>query len=155
MKGAVRGTVAPVASGTRGARRGKTAHPEVPSGIIGRLRGICHGLPEAYEETAWVGTRWRIRKSTFAHVLMIDAGWPPAYAKAARTDGRACVLTFRSLLPEVDDEAFRRHPFFKPVWWPDIAGVILGDDTDWKDVAKLVAASYRLLAPKRLAAPSA
>ncbi|HEX2890682.1 hypothetical protein [Vineibacter terrae] len=94
--------------------------------------------------------RWRIRRNTFAHVLMIDSGWPPAYAKAAATEGPACVLTFRSLLPGVDDDAFRKPPFFKPVWWPDIAGIFLDGDTDWTDVAKLVTASYRLLAPKTL-----
>jgi hypothetical protein len=64
------------------------------------------------------------------------------------------VLTFRSLLPDVDDEAFRQHPFFKPVWWSDVAGVILGDNTDWRDVEMLLVASYRMLAPKRLVASS-
>ena len=80
-----------------------------------------------------------------------DAGWPPAYTKAAGTKGPACVLTFRSPLPEVDDGAFRKPPFFKPVWWPDIAGVTLGSRVDWKEVSMLIAASYRLLAPKKLA----
>jgi len=33
--------------------------------------------------------------------------------------------------------------------------MVLRDDTDWKDVARLVETSYRLLAPKRLSrAPS-
>jgi hypothetical protein len=132
----------------------KIKRPGVPEKVLSRLRPICLRLPEAYEETAWVGVRWRIRKSTFAHVLMIGDGWPPAYAKAAGTDGPACVLTFRSLLPEVDDEAFRKHPFFKPVWWPDIAGMTLGDSTDWRDVEMLLVASYRMLAPKRLARSS-
>jgi hypothetical protein len=31
-------------------------------------------LPEVCEEQAWVGTRWRIRKEAFAHVLMIADG---------------------------------------------------------------------------------
>ena len=88
---------------------------------------------------------------TFAHVLMIDAGWPPAYARAAGTNGPACVLTFRSRLPDVDDRAFRNDPFFKPVWWPDIAGMFLRDNTDWQDVRALIAASYRILAPRKLA----
>jgi hypothetical protein len=81
---------------------------------------------------------------------MIAAGWPPAYARAAGTDGPACVLTFRSFLPEIDDEAFSKPPFFKPVWWPDIAGIVLGSGVDWNEVSLLVAASYRLLAPKKL-----
>lgn len=125
--------------------------PQVPSAVVAGLRSISQKFPETREETAWVGVRWRVGKNTFAHVLMIDAGWPPAYVKAAGTDGPACVLTFRSRLNEVDADAFRRDPFFKPVWFPDIAGMFLRDDTDWKDVARLVEASYRLMVPKRLA----
>jgi hypothetical protein len=53
-------------------------HPDVPPETVAKLRSVCIGLPEAYEEEAWVGTRWRIRKRTFAHVLMADSGWPPA-----------------------------------------------------------------------------
>jgi hypothetical protein len=127
-----------------------TTRPQVPAETVARLRAICRALPEAQEQDAWVGLRWRIRGKTFAHVLMIADGWPPAYAKAAATEGPACVLTFRSLLADVDDTAFRTHPFFKPVWWPDIAGLIFGENADWDDVAALVAASYRLLAPRRL-----
>jgi hypothetical protein len=127
------------------------AHPEVPDDLIARLRSICLGFPEAREESAWVGVRWRIRAKTFAHVLMIDAGWPPAYAKAARSDGPVCVLTFRSFLPEVNNAAFREHPFFKPVWWPDIAGLMLDDGTDWDEVSALLAASYCKMAPRKLA----
>ncbi|NJM31056.1 MAG: MmcQ/YjbR family DNA-binding protein [Rhizobiales bacterium] len=123
-------------------------HPEIPTRILSRLRPICLALPDAREEVAWTGIRWRIRAKTFAHVLMIDGGWPPAYAKAAGTDGPACVLTFRSTLAAIDSGAFREPPFFKPVWWPDIAGMTLGNRVDWDDVSKLVQASYRMLAPR-------
>jgi hypothetical protein len=126
-------------------------HPDVPHELIARVRSICLGFPEAREGAAWVGVRWRIRAKTFAHVLVIDAGWPPAYAKAAGSDGPVCVLTFRSFLPEVDNAAFREHPFFKPVWWPDIAGMIFGDGTDWDEVSALLAASYRKMSPAKLA----
>jgi hypothetical protein len=125
---------------------------EVPAELVARLRLLCLALPEVQEQYAWVGLRWRIRGKTFAHVLMIADGWPPAYAKAAASEGPACVVTFRSLLADVDDSVFRAHPFFKPVWWPDIAGLILGDDTDWDDVTMLITASYRLQAPRKLAA---
>ena len=57
-----------------------TASTDVAPEIVARLRSMCLALPEAYEEQAWVGTRWRIRKRTFAHVLTIDAGWPPRTA---------------------------------------------------------------------------
>ena len=126
------------------------SHRGIPDDVLGRLGRMCLALPEARQEMAWVGVRWRVRTKTFAHVLMIDAGWPPAYVKAAGTDGPACVLTFRSRLHEIDDQAFRQPPFFKPVWWPDIAGMFLDRRTDWEDVSSWVAASYRMLAPLKL-----
>ena len=124
----------------------------IPPAILTRLRSMCLALPEACEEQAWVGTRWRIRKQTFAHVLMVDAGWPPAYARAAGSDGPICVMTFRSPLPQLDAFAYTWEPFFRPVWFPNIVGMTLDATTDWNEVGGLVRASYRLLAPKRLAA---
>lgn len=125
-------------------------HPEVPKTILTRLRKACLALPETREEQAWVGTRWCIRKETFAHVLTIADAWPPLYARVAGTDGPVCVLTFQSLGPRVDPETFSRAPYFRPLWRPDIAGRILDSDVDWSDVTKLVTASYCLLAPKKL-----
>jgi hypothetical protein len=75
---------------------------------------MCLALPEACEEQAWVGTRWSIRKRNFAQVVAIDAGWPPAYARAASTEGPAIVLTFRSSGQELEALARRgsstEHP---------------------------------------------
>jgi predicted DNA-binding protein (MmcQ/YjbR family) len=120
--------------------------------VVAELRSVCLGLPEAYEEEAWVGTRWRIRTKTFAHVLVVDGGWPPAYARAVGSDGPLVLLTFRSSGPELD--ALRRapRPFFKPVWFDDIVGLVLDHDVDWEQVAELVTESYCSLAPKGLAA---
>ena len=72
------------------------AELSIPAEVVAELRSMCLGLPEAYEEQAWVGTRWRIRGRTFAHVPPIESGWPPVYARAAKTDGPSWVLTFRS-----------------------------------------------------------
>ena len=130
----------------------KSPRLQVSPKTLARLRSVCLALPEAIEEPAWVGTRWRIRKQTFAHVLMVDAGWPPAYARAAASDGPVCVLTFRSPLPQLDAFAYTWEPFFRPPWFPDIVGMRLDDTTDWDEVAGLVRASYRHLAPKKLAA---
>ena len=35
-------------------------------------RGVCLALPGAYEEDAWVGTRWMVRRRTFAYLLEMD-----------------------------------------------------------------------------------
>ena len=120
--------------------------------IVGRLRAVCSVLPDAYEEPAWVGTRWRIRTKTFAHVVRIEDGWPPAYVRAAGSEGPLTVLTFRSVGDELEALAASGHPFFKPVWWTDIVGMVIDDDTDWAEVSELVTDSYCQLAPKKLVA---
>ena len=48
-----------------------------PPGVLARLRSICLDLPEAYEEQAWAGTRWRSREHTFAHVRTADTDTAP------------------------------------------------------------------------------
>jgi hypothetical protein len=123
---------------------------DVPPEIVAELRAVCVGLPEAYEEEARVGTRWRIRKRTFAHVLMVDSGWPPAYARAAATNGPASVMTFRSSDAELGALRTVGKPFFAPVWRADEVGMVLGARVDWKEVAELLTESYSLLAPKAL-----
>jgi len=133
----------------RGANaHGMTARPQVPSEIVARLRAVCRALPETREEAAWVGTRWRVRDKTFAHVLMIADAWPSAYAQAAGTDG--CVVTFRTLDRQFDPVDFDAPPFFRPVWFPNIVGAVLDDATDWMLLAELLKVSYRVLAPKGL-----
>jgi hypothetical protein len=128
------------------------SRPEVPTETLAKLRLACLDLPEATEEKAWVGTRWMIGRKNFAHVLMIDGGWPPAYARAAATDGPACVLTFRAPVAKLDAPRFKRAPFFRPVWFPNIAGLFIDRNTDWDDVTSLVVGSYCVLAPKKLVA---
>ena len=127
-----------------------TERPEVPPEIVAELGVACLGLPEAYEESAWVGTRWRIRKQTFAHVVMIDAGWPPGYARAAGSDGPIIVMTFRSAGAELAALSAAPHPFFKPVWFPDIVGMVLDAGVDWPEVTELLTESYCVVAPKKL-----
>jgi hypothetical protein len=120
--------------------------------VVARVGAACLALPEAVEEDAWVGTRWRIRTKTFAHVVPIEGGRPDAYAAAAGTPGPAVVLTFRSSGDELAALSSMGPPFFKPIWFRDIVGLTITADTDWDEVAELVTDSYCLLAPKRLAA---
>jgi hypothetical protein len=125
---------------------------DVAPDIVDRLGSVCLALPEAYEESAWVGTRWRIRKKTFAHVLTIDAGRPPGYARAAATDGPVTVLTFESSGPELAALSEAGRPFFKPPWRPTVVGMALDAGVDWDEVAELLTESYCVLAPKKLVA---
>jgi hypothetical protein len=115
-----------------------------------RVRALCLALPEVVEEQAWVGTRWTVRRKNFAHVVDIVDGHPPAYASAAGA-ASATVLTFRADPDVLDALANAGPPFFKPVWFADIVGLVLDDATDWTEVAELVTESYRRLAPRKLA----
>ena len=119
---------------------------------VERFRAICLRLPDAYEEPAWVGTRWRIRGRTFAHVLTIADGKPAGYARAAGSDGPLSVLMFRSTGPEL--EALRNvgQPFFAPIWRGDEVGMSLDEPYDEAEVAELITESYCVQAPKRHAA---
>jgi hypothetical protein len=125
---------------------------DIPAAVLARLRAICGRLPEAVEEAAWTGRRWRVRSKTFAHVVGIADGWPPAYARAARRDGPLHVLTFESSGPELEALTAAGAPFFKPPWRRGVVGLVLEEPVDWREVGELVTDSYRLLAPNRLAA---
>jgi hypothetical protein len=111
-----------------------------PAEIVDCLRAVCLGLPEAYEEAAWVGTRWLIRKRTFVHAIGVD-------------DCRRefTVMTFRSSGAELDVLRSAGHPFFRPGWGKNVVGMVL-DDADWDEVAELLTESYCVLAPKKLVA---
>jgi hypothetical protein len=97
-----------------------------------------------------------IRKRNFAHVVAIDAGWPPAYARAAGSDGPRVVVTFRASGMLADALRTAGHPYFHAAWgtrWgTKVIGMAIDKATDWDEVAMLLAESYRLLAPRTLAA---
>jgi YjbR len=126
------------------------AHADAPPELLARCRKICLALPEAYEERAWVGTRWCVRKRNFAHVVPIIDGWPPAYVQAAGTTGPKNVLTVRTPEPEFYKQARAGDGFFWPGWFSNLIGLRLDNPVDWSEVAELIEDSYCLLAPRRL-----
>lgn len=120
---------------------------------IRRVARIALALPDAHEEDAWVGVRWRIRQRTFAHVAPVDGSSPAIDLAAGSTghQGRSVIMTFRSSGDELDVLTRVGHPFFKPPWSPTVLGVHLSPDTDWREITELVTESYCLLAPAKLA----
>jgi hypothetical protein len=125
----------------------------LPAKVLAKVRAVCLALPDAYEEMAWAGIRWMIGKRNFAHLVRIDAGWPPAYARAAASDGPLVVLTVRTS-PELRDvlcEAGARffHAPWGTRWGTKVVGIKLEGTIDWKELEMLVTESYRLLAPRR------
>ncbi len=123
---------------------------DVPSEILARLRPICRALPETYEEPAWIGVRWRIRKRTFAHVYAPD---PERSVFYARHLGKAStVMTFRVPTDDVLGLTAPGFPFFRAEWGHNVVGAVLGNHTDWTEIAELITDSYCEMAPKFLAA---
>lgn len=118
-----------------------TEYADVPSAVLAQLRSIAGDLPDAYEEPAWTGIRWRVRKRTFAHVLSVDGDAGPA-----------TILAFRAEGDDLDVLKRAGHPFFVLGWGRDALGVVLEEATDWDEVREIVTDSYCAMAPKRLAA---
>ena len=129
-----------------------TEYADPPPKVVARLRKICMALPDAYEEQAWTGTRWRVRKRTFAHVLTVEGQTTSAHVRASMAQGLTTLVTFRAQGEEL--EVIRRsgHPFFYAGWGRDVVGMVLDGQTDWDEVAELMTESYCVLAPKKLVA---
>lgn len=121
---------------------GRRYTDDVPEGLETRLREICLDLPDAYEEQAWRGTRWMVRKKTFAHVLGIES----------EDRDPQVVLSFRSTGEELEILRHAGHPFFVLGWGRDAMGLVIDDETDWDEVRELLIESFCVLAPKKLIA---
>ncbi|MFE4620676.1 MULTISPECIES: MmcQ/YjbR family DNA-binding protein [Streptomyces] len=129
-----------------------TSPGDVPPEILDRLRSICRQLPESYEEPAWVGVRWRIRKRTFAHVYTPDLDRSPIYAPYVTADQEPVVMTFRVPADDLTGLVSTGFPFLRAGWGHNVVAAMLGDHTDWTELAELITDSYRGMAPKFLAA---
>ena len=119
-----------------------TDYIDVPLPILQRVRAACAHLPEAHEEEAFAGVRWRIRGSTLAHLNSKDSPRGPVTYVTFHAAGQDL-----EALPAIGD------PFY-PGWGPGLIAMVLRDDgtTDWGEVEELLTDSYRLLAPKTLLA---
>jgi predicted DNA-binding protein (MmcQ/YjbR family) len=108
-----------------------------------RLRAICLALPEATEKEAWGDPTWRVRDRIFAMQKgNYEGGRPSLWLKAA--DGA------QAMLVDADPERFFVPAYVGSKGW---IGVYLdGEGLNWDMVRELVEESYRLIAPKRLAA---
>ena len=118
-----------------------TEYADVPAEVLAELQAICARLPDAFEEQAWTGRRWRIRKRTFVHVYTVDSARGPFTG-----------MTFRSEGVELDVLRHTGHPFYVPGWGSNVMGMVLNARTNWAEVAELVTDSYCIMAPKKLAA---
>jgi hypothetical protein len=125
---------------------------DVPPQILNRLRTICRGLPETYEETAWIGVRWRIRKRTIAHVYTPDPERHLDYPRQLIAGEPPTIMTFRVPADDLLGLTGSGFPFFRAGWGHNVAGAFLGDHTDWTEIVELLTDSYCEMAPKFLIA---
>jgi predicted DNA-binding protein (MmcQ/YjbR family) len=105
-----------------------------------RLRAICLALPEAVEQETWGEATFRVRGKIFV-LQSHHEGHLSFCCKAP--PGSQMVLV------GADPERFFVPPYVGPKGW---VGMRLDSGPDWNEVAAVVRRSYRLTAPKRLAA---
>jgi hypothetical protein len=115
---------------------------DVDADILGRVSERCLLLPEAWDEPAWTGHRFLVRRRNFAHV----------FAMQEADDVVTTLLAFRSPDDEREVLLASGHPFFLLGWGRNAVGMLLDSATDWDEVGELVTESYCVLAPKKLIA---
>jgi hypothetical protein len=112
---------------------------------LARLRKLCLMLPEAHEVEAWGEPTFRVRNKLFAMYASAGnhhgGGRPAVWCKAAPGN--------QSLMVRAAPERFYVPPYVGPSGW---VGVWLDRGVDWRELDGLMRDSYRLVAPKRLAA---
>lgn len=102
------------------------------------IRDIALGFPEATERETWGHPTYRVRDKIFVSYGVDD-------------DGRS-QLTMKAAPGEQESLLAEGEPFFLPKYvgskgW---VGIHIDDETDWREVAELVADSYREIAPRSL-----
>lgn len=117
----------------------------MPPGPLARLRKLCLTLPEAHEVEAWGEPTFRVRNKLFAMFAAAGnhhgGGRPAVWCKAAPGN--------QALMVRAEPERYFVPPYVGPSGW---VGVWLDRNPDWSEVKGLLRDSYRLVAPKRLAA---
>jgi YjbR len=137
--------------GSPAARRSARASTpiEVPEDILERVRALCLALPEvtvrvdgSLTTTRSTAHSFDIRRRSFCLLVATEGptGKPvPLLVLRAGPGEREALLSIG-------------HPFFASRAGRDRIGVLLTDDTGWKEIRELVTDSYRILAPKKLTA---
>jgi predicted DNA-binding protein (MmcQ/YjbR family) len=107
---------------------------------IERLRDVCLAFPEAVESGGVGNPSFKVRDKIFAMQHGME-GRPSLWVKAP--------AGLQEALIESDPATYFRPPYVGHHGW---VGIWLDIELDWESVAELVDDSYRMTAPKRLAA---
>lgn len=117
----------------------------MPRSPLTRLRKLCLALPEAHEVEAWGEPTFRVRNKLFA--MYADAGNHHGNGRSAVWC--KAVPDNQTLMIKAAPDRFFVPPYVGPSGW---VGIWLDRQADWRELAELLEDSYRLVAPKRLAA---
>jgi predicted DNA-binding protein (MmcQ/YjbR family) len=116
-----------------------------PARPLTRLRKLCLALPEAHEVEAWGEPTFRVRNKLFAMFAAAGNhhgdGRPAVWCKAGPGN--------QQLMVAAAPKRFFVPPYVGPSGW---VGVFLDGPVDWAELAGLLTDSYRLVAPRKLAA---
>lgn len=85
-----------------------------------------------------MGTRWRVRGATVAHVF--------------GGEDQLFRLIFRAEPGEVPAFENLGHPYFRTDWGATTVGILLDERTDWVEISELLTDSYCVQAPETLSA---
>ena len=109
-------------------------------GPLDRFRKICLALPEAVEQETWEIPTFRVRTRIFA-MYTLDDDRPAFWCKAPPGS--------QAILVGADADRFFVPPYVGHKGW---IGVHLDARPNWREIDLLVTRSWRMTAPKRLAA---
>ena len=110
-----------------------------------KLRKLCLALPEAHEVDAWGESTFRVKNKLFAMFATASShhgkGRHSVWIKAGPGN--------QALMVHHAPDRFFVPPYVGPSGW---VGVYLDAVCDWTELDELLRDSYRLIAPKKLAA---
>lgn len=115
-----------------------------PVGDLERVRAICRALPQTDERLSHGSPGFFILKGKFFAYFWHnhhDDGRTAVHVKASGREEQA-------MLVEMDPDFYFVPPYLGPSGWVGLQ--LHGADTDWGRVADRIAASWRLVAPRRL-----
>ena len=116
--------------------------PDVADDVVERVKAICDALPETTLRVDRSAYSFEIRRRAFC-----------VLAAPQSPDGQPVpLLALRADPVEREVLLAIGHPYFASRSGVDRLGVLVTDATDWEEVRELVTESYRILAPKKLAA---
>lgn len=123
--------------------RARPALQKKSATLLARLRAVCFSLPEVTEKEAWGEPTFRVRDKLFA-----------MFATDHHHDGNIAVwckaaMGMQEVLIDADPERFFKPPYVGPKGW---IGIRLDGKVDWDEVHALLAESWRMTAPPKLAA---